>query len=303
MVISCRLCGKHVRIDKVKYSGKKIKMRCSQCGEIFIAEVPALPVAVEKTPDLPRPQILIAHSDPTLCDTLGGILTSHNFPWKSCHDGETALQLMDRQPPRLAIVDVALPGLFAFEVVENVRKRPGLENVKIMLLSSVYNKMAYKRRPNTLYGADDYIEKHHIPLDLITKINKLLEQKIAETGESGVAEEFSTQPESAETIDDLKDRLQRAEESESALDPSARAALAKAQRLARIIASDISLYDEAKVAKGIRSGTFFELFATEIAEGRQHFLARIPESLPHREAILDDAFNELIEHFRRELHS
>lgn len=303
MVINCHLCGKQVRIDKVKYSGKRIKIRCSQCGEIFVAEVPALPAIVEKTAVLPRPQILIAHSDPTLCDTLGSILTSHNFPWMACHDGASALQFMDRQPPRLAIVDVALPGLFAFEVVENVRKRPGLENIKIMLLSSVYNKMAYKRRPNTLYGADDYIEKHHIPTDLMAKINKLLEKGDPETGRPVVTDELPTPPETAETIDELKDRLQRAEESESALDPSERAALSKAQRLARIIASDISLYDEAKVAEGIRSGTFFELFAAEIAEGRQHFLARIPESLPQRAAILDDAFKELIEHFRRELHS
>jgi DNA-binding response OmpR family regulator len=204
---------------------------------------------------------------------------------------------MDRHPPQVAIVDVALPGLFAFEVVEKVRKRPGLAGVKIMLLSSVYNKMAYKRRPNTLYGADDYIEKHHIPFDLIAKIHNLIEGKPpAATGEGSAPEEVPTPLE----IDALKARLQHAEESESVLAPSDLAALAKAQRLARIIASDISLYDEAKVMEGIRSGTFFELFAAEIAEGRQHFLARIPESLLHRGAILDDAFNELIEHFRRE---
>jgi len=303
MIVNCHHCGKNVRIDKVKYSGKRIKMRCSQCREIFVAEVPTLPVAVEKTPDLSHPQILIAHSDPALCDTLGSILTNHNFPWKSCHDGETALQLMDRQPPLVAIVDVALPGLFAFEVVERVRKRPGLENVKIMLLSSVYNKMAYKRRPNTLYGADDYIEKHHIPLDLISKISKLLEKNHHVSRAPGAGDDHSIQRESADAIDELKEQIQRAEESESTLDPSEQAVLAKAQRLARIIASDISLYDEAKVAEGIRSGTFFELFAAEIAEGRQHFFSKIPESLPQRAAILDAAFNELIEHFRRELHS
>jgi DNA-binding response OmpR family regulator len=202
---------------------------------------------------------------------------------------------MDRHPPQVAIVDVALPGLFAFEIVEKVRSRPGLKGVKIILLSSVYNKMAYKRRPTTLYGADDYIEKHHIPLDLITKIHNLIERR---REEGSAPDEVPTPLE----IDELKARLQRAEEAESLLAPSELAEMAKAQRLARIIASDISLYDEAKVTEGIRSGTFFELFATEIAEGRQHFLARIPETLPHRAAILDDAFNELIEHFRRELH-
>jgi response regulator RpfG family c-di-GMP phosphodiesterase len=204
---------------------------------------------------------------------------------------------MARQNPQVAIVDVALPGLFAFEVVEKVRNRPGLASVKIMLLSSVYNKMAYKRRPTTLYGADDYIEKHHIPQDLIAKIHKLImDGHPAKIGETTTPEEVPTPRE----IDELKTRLQQAEESESVLAPRELAEQAKAQRLARIIASDISLYDEAKVKEGIRSGTFFELFAEEIAEGRQHFLARIPESLPHRAMILDDAFNELIEHFRRE---
>jgi phage terminase Nu1 subunit (DNA packaging protein) len=157
--------------------------------------------------------------------------------------------------------------------------------------------MAYKRRPTTLYGADDYIEKHHIPLDLIAKIHNLIERGCPEVKGGAIApEEMPTRLE----IDELKTRLQNAEESESLLAPLELAELAKAQRLARIIASDISLYDEAKVKEGIRSGTFFELFAKEIAEGRQHFLTRVPESVHRRVAILDDAFNELIEHFRRE---
>jgi predicted Zn finger-like uncharacterized protein len=299
MIISCQHCGKRVRIDASKYSGKRIKMRCSQCSEVVVAEVPVrADIASPESAQL-LSQILIAHSDPALCATVGSILGSHGFRWQACHDGETALELMGRCPPQVAIVDVALPGLFAFEVVEKVRNRPGLAGVKIMLLSSVYNKMAYKRRPTTLYGADDYIEKHHIPLDLIAKIHMLIESgDTAMSKEATAAAEVPTPLE----IKELKARLQHAEESESLLAPSELAELAKAQRLARIIASDISLYDEAKVTEGIRTGTFFELFAEEIAEGRQHFLARVPESLPHRAAILDDAFKELIEHFRRDLH-
>ncbi|PKN11663.1 MAG: hypothetical protein CVU69_10915 [Deltaproteobacteria bacterium HGW-Deltaproteobacteria-4] len=297
MIISCHHCGKRVRIDAARYSGKRIKIRCSHCNESFMAEVPVRASSSENRPATTPPQVLIAHSDPVLCDTVGSILDNHNFLWKSCHDGETALEFMERHPPQVAIVDVALPGLFAFEVVEKVRKRPGLEGVKIMLLSSVYNKMAYKRRPTTLYGADDYIEKHHIPLDLITKINNLIERSCHEVKGGAIAQEEVPTP---LEIDELKTRLQNAEESESLLAPMELVELAKAQRLARIIASDISLYDEAKVKEGIHSGNFFELFAAEIAEGRQHFLTRIPESVPRRIAILDDAFNELIEHFRRE---
>lgn len=296
MIISCQHCGKRIRIDAGKYSGKRVKMRCSQCSEVFVVEVPAAAAA----PALPHLQVLIAHSDPVLCDTVGTILNSHDLSWKMCHDGEAALELMDREPPQVVIVDVALPGLFAFEVVDKIRNRPGLASVKIMLLSSVYNKMAYKRRPITLYGADDYIEKHHIPLDLITKIHQLMASgQPALNRAMTVAEGI---PPTLREIDEVQARLQRAEESEGGIAPSEDAEAEKARRLARIIASDIALYDEARVTEGIRSGTFFELFAAEIAEGRQHFLARISESLPHRSAILDDAFKELIEHFHRENH-
>lgn len=298
MIISCQHCAKRVRIDAHKYSGKRIKIRCKECREVFVAEVPVCDPSSGMKPAQSPLKILVAHSDPALCSTVGDILDSHDFYWKSCHNGETALQLMDLLVPQVAIVDVALPGLFAFEVVEKVRNRPGLENVKIVLLSSVYNKMAYKRRPTTLYGADDYIEKHHLPTDLVAKIHNLTQGGGAGADKPVAGEEVPTQIE----VDELNARLLRAEESESGLAPSDVAELARAQRLARIIASDISLYDEAKVAEGIRTGTFFELFAAEIAEGRQHFLARISDNIPQRVEILDDAFKELIEHFRQELH-
>ena len=299
MIISCQHCGKRVRIDVGKYSGKRVKMRCSQCSEVFVVEVPlqAVTATAPAAVALPRLQVLIAHSDPVLCDTVGTILSSHNYSWKVCHDGNSALKLMDREPPQVVIVDVALPGLFAFEVVDTIRNRAGLASVKIMLLSSVYNKMAYKRRPTTLYGADDYIEKHHIPIDLIKKIHKLTSNgQPTLSGAMTVPDALPTLRE----IDEVQSRLQRAEESEGVITASAHAEEEKARRLARIIVSDIALYDEARVTEGIRSGTFFELFAAEIAEGRQHFLSRISESLPQRTIILDDAFNELIEHFRRE---
>lgn len=295
MIIPCSACAKRVRIDADKYAGKRIKLRCAGCGEVFVVDVPA--AEVDTVLPAARPLILVAHSDLTLCETVGDILSAHDFHWQACHDGNAALQLMDTRPPLVALIDVALPGLFAFEVVDKVRRRPGLETVKIMLLSSVYNKMAYKRRPHTLYGADDYIEKHHIPTDLIAKIHQLapLSRRAA-----GRAPQFDVPPGQAAcqaSVDLLKDRLQLAEESESALDANERIALLKAQRLARIIVSDIALYDETKVSAGIRQGTFFELFAAEIAEGRRHFLERVPASIPDRNGILDAAFKELIDRF------
>ena len=42
----------------------------------------------------------------------------------------------------------------------------------------------------------------------------------------------------------------------------------KARRLARAIASDISLYNEEKVKEGIENDTFYDAISAELEEGR-----------------------------------
>jgi hypothetical protein len=52
-----------------------------------------------------------------------------------------------------------------------------------------------------------------------------------------------------------------------------------ANRLARAIASDVSLYNEDKIKKGIEEDTFFTIIADEIEEGREHFKSRVEPQL------------------------
>ena len=52
-----------------------------------------------------------------------------------------------------------------------------------------------------------------------------------------------------------------------------------ARRLARAIASDLSLYNEEKILGGIRDDTLFEALAEEIEEGRALFKSRVSSDL------------------------
>lgn len=54
---------------------------------------------------------------------------------------------------------------------------------------------------------------------------------------------------------------------------------AKAVRLARAIASDISLYNEEKIKEGIEKDSFFDTLAAEIEEGRELYRSRIAPAL------------------------
>jgi hypothetical protein len=53
----------------------------------------------------------------------------------------------------------------------------------------------------------------------------------------------------------------------------------KAVRLARAIASDISLYNEEKIKEGIQNDTFFDSVSAELDEGRNLYLSRVSPTL------------------------
>ena len=52
-----------------------------------------------------------------------------------------------------------------------------------------------------------------------------------------------------------------------------------ARRLARAIASDLSLYNEEKIVQGVQGDNLFEVLAEEIEEGRALFKSRVAPDL------------------------
>jgi hypothetical protein len=57
---------------------------------------------------------------------------------------------------------------------------------------------------------------------------------------------------------------------------------ARAMQLARAIASDIQLYNKAKIEEGLANDNFFELLGEEITEGRDLFRSRVTQELFRR---------------------
>lgn len=75
----------------------------------------------------------------------------------------------------------------------------------------------------------------------------------------------------------------------------------KARRLARLIVSDIALYNRKNVEQGVRDGNFYELLDHEVREARLLYERRIPEEIRKSTAYLDEAFAELILKTRKDL--
>ncbi|HEX9778845.1 MAG TPA: hypothetical protein VGA63_11910 [Geopsychrobacteraceae bacterium] len=69
---------------------------------------------------------------------------------------------------------------------------------------------------------------------------------------------------------------------------------ALAYRLARAIVSDVALYNQEKVAEGIRNDSIFDLMTDELNEGREHFFSRVSPDLPDRDNMYDRAIVDVM---------
>ena len=68
----------------------------------------------------------------------------------------------------------------------------------------------------------------------------------------------------------------------------------KAMRLARAIASDISLYNEQKIIKGIEQDNLFEVLQEEIQEGRELYKSRVSPEIFQKMNFFERAINDIV---------
>jgi hypothetical protein len=68
----------------------------------------------------------------------------------------------------------------------------------------------------------------------------------------------------------------------------------QAMRLARAICSDVSLYNEEKIVRGIEQDNFFEALKEELAEGRELYRSRVAPDLYSRTNFYDRAIIDVI---------
>ena len=319
MLIVCPRCKTRFRFDEQLAEADGIRLRCGRCNGVFRVVRKNRFTESGDGPYYPGQQplirVVVANESVTFCNTVKDVLARESFEVYAFHDGRDAFDAIARIKPDVVLLDVALPSMYGFEVCDAIRKEPEISATKVILIASIYDKTKYKRAPVSLYGADDYIEKHHIPDSLAAMINRLVpEQKPFESPAGNVAEseeealsapkEFSNGEMKEQEI--TRQVLQKNEESETSppapgIDTELSDIHVKARRLARIIVSDIALYNQARVEEGVRNDSFYRLLADEIAEGRLIYLSRIPVDLIRENTFLEEAFEELIAIKKEEL--
>lgn len=298
MFISCPLCKTRFRFDEQKVPAEGIKLRCSKCAAIFR-------LAADKESRGGRLTVLVAHENIEFCAAVEKVLAPEPFDIISCHDGKEAVDLVFRLKPDVVLLNVALPTMYGFQVCEAIRGNPEVSATRIILLAAIYDKTKYKRSPQSLYGADDYIEQHHIPDALAAMIYRLA----TDTREVGpdalpAAEELPTSPDRltpAEADRQESARMELMSPARPEETDGSEAIYRAARQLARSIVSDISLYREAELEEAIRTDAVELCLGLEIKDGRAIYESRLPEFASFPRDFYADALAELISQKKREL--
>jgi sigma-B regulation protein RsbU (phosphoserine phosphatase) len=90
-------------------------------------------------------------------------------------NGETALQVAERTPPDLVLLDIMMPGLDGYEVCRRFRQMPAMADVPVIFLSSLDE--VQNKAQGFEAGANDYVTKPFEMLEVQARVRSLLKAK------------------------------------------------------------------------------------------------------------------------------
>jgi two-component system alkaline phosphatase synthesis response regulator PhoP len=99
-------------------------------------------------------------------------LTNAGFEVKSFSNGEDLLTALASAKPSLIILDLMLPTMSGFEILQLIRAKKEYDDVEIIILSAKSSEI--DRIEGLDMGADDYIVKPFSVLELISRVNTRL---------------------------------------------------------------------------------------------------------------------------------
>jgi two-component system catabolic regulation response regulator CreB len=116
-----------------------------------------------------RPTILVVEDEPAIADTLQYALESEGFQCHRLEAGAGVVELLDRQPVALVVLDIGLPDLSGIEVCRRIRQR---HEVPIIFLTARADEV--DRVVGLELGADDYVTKPFSPRELAARVKAVL---------------------------------------------------------------------------------------------------------------------------------
>ncbi len=124
-------------------------------------------------PKIKLKKVLIVEDDVVLVNIYSKKFSNEGYDVISAADGKRGLALAKAKKPDMVLLDLMLPLMGGFEVLEKIKKDDSLKDMPVILLTNLNDCDGIKRGYNL--GASDYVIKSFFtPAEVVEKVNKYI---------------------------------------------------------------------------------------------------------------------------------
>ncbi len=116
--------------------------------------------------------VLIVDDEISICKVVSAYLEAEGFIVHTAEEGQQALALFRRYRPAVVVLDIMLPTMDGFEVLQRIRRE---SNAYVLMLTAKSGEI--DRVVGLTTGADDYMPKPFSPRELVARVKALLRRE------------------------------------------------------------------------------------------------------------------------------
>ncbi len=117
-------------------------------------------------------RILVVEDERDISALVAYHLAREGYRVRTAEGGPEAIEAMASERPDLIVLDLMLPGLSGYEVLSEMRRKPELADVPVILLTARRDEA--DRVKGFELGADDYLTKPFSPRELVLRVGAVL---------------------------------------------------------------------------------------------------------------------------------
>ncbi|MEX2436835.1 MAG: response regulator [Candidatus Paceibacterota bacterium] len=122
--------------------------------------------------------IALIEDEPLLSNLLKQRLEKDNLKVIAIQDGAKALDILKNQKVDLILLDIILPKVSGFEIMEKIQQDPTHKDVPIIIISNLGQESDVKKGES--FGAVGYFVKAHVSIEeLVGEIKSFIDNKLS----------------------------------------------------------------------------------------------------------------------------
>ncbi len=115
-----------------------------------------------------KSRILVVDDEPGIVDIARANLEGYGYDVISANDGEEALRKVKDEKPDLVVLDILMPEMDGWEVLQRMEADPELSGIPVIMLTARVSDADVLRGLET--GAVEYMTKPFYPQDLVAAV-------------------------------------------------------------------------------------------------------------------------------------